>query len=558
MPALSSSSVGRLAWTSLLSLAAVRTAQADGWRQVRGGLSFRGPGSGDCDGCQLVAEGAAAAEMTDVQCKDWVDGNCPGSAHGCAQANALGYRLGYAGEGGAPHICRAWLCTAGDPELSSDRSWNCYVRKEDGETGGIEFPGWRRRRTTTTSTATETTTTETTTSTSTSSTSTSSISTSSTSTSSTLSSTTLTTTTPTLTSTTRTTTPPDMSQCVDPSGSNYRLDWKAEGKGFFNEWEFLQWDSNNGAAQYLDRDQAKADNVTIAHDTHAILQVGKKGVPMKRKSAKIRTMRNWKYFLAAVRFTHVPWGCGLWPAFWTNAYGKRWPEGGELDVLEYANEILSQTSLHTGKENHCQIDSGQLNKPGCKHFPDLNGMNYDCTTDYPKKLGCASNSVPLQSPAEWNMHPVTFVIEWTETFVKVFKIPDYGMPQDLLNEDPQPSGWDKWLISYYPLARSPGCPNPADVLGPQQLILNIGMCGDWSGKIWGMSPNCNALNGPQNGCRAVDPMMEKDLSQDCCTQFVEDKDGQYGADEYFRSRAFFNISWAKVFQQRPSPGPDMR
>lgn len=308
----------------------------------------------------------------------------------------------------------------------------------------------------------------------------------------------------------------------------------------------MQWDSTNGAAQYLNKEEALSDEVAVAHETHTILQVGKRGLPMKRKTAKIKTMRSWRYFLAAVRFTHVPVGCGLWPAFWTNGIGYRWPEGGELDVLEYVNDAPSRTALHTGARNQCQLDAKLLNTPGCPQFPDVNKMSYDCTTAYPKKLGCSSNSEPLQNPAELNVQPVTFVIEWTEMFVKVFKIPDHAMPADLLHESPRPREWDQWVISYYPFGRSPGCPNAADLLAPQQLILNIGLCGDWSErKTWSMSQTCADLYGPREGC----------LAGDCCPRFVEDIDGKYGADEYFRTRAFFNISWVKVFQQQHA---DMR
>ena len=50
---------------------------------------------------------------------------------------------------------------------------------------------------------------------------------------------------------------------------------------------------------------------------------------------------------------------------------------------------------------------------------------------------------------------------------------------------PRPDTWDQWIISYYPFAASeahaPGtCPDPANVMGTQHLILNIGLCGDWA------------------------------------------------------------------------------
>jgi len=330
------------------------------------------------------------------------------------------------------------------------------------------------------------------------------------------------------------------------------LKWEARGQGFFDSWNFLEWDANNGAAEYLNREQSFAERVVQADDTHSILRVGGRGAHLKRKTVKIQTQKSWKYFLAAIRLTHVPFGCGLWPAFWTRDSSMSWPNGGELDILEYANDIPSQTSLHVGEPNRCQLDAVETSGPGCPAMPDMNHMDYDCVTRYPDRLGCGPNKLPLQSPAEWNQHPVTFVVEWTEDFIKIWRIPDYALPADLTDNWPQPNEWDRWLTSYYPLRRSGDkCPNPENVMAPQHLVLNIGLCGDWSGKIWDKSPTCLGLNSPAQGCRAVDPLKDDgNMENDCCTQYVWDADGSHGTDAFLQEHGFFNISWVKVFQRR--------
>lgn len=336
------------------------------------------------------------------------------------------------------------------------------------------------------------------------------------------------------------------------------MKWSARGSRFFDDFDFLTSDYNHGAALYLERDAARRAQVTEAHRTHAILRTGARAGNddwPKRQSAKIQTKKSWKYFLMMMRYSNVPWGCGVWPALWTHASGVPWPNGGELDVLEYANDAPQQTSFHTGDANTCRLDPGVVN--ACRAMPDTNGMGYDCTTRYPDKLGCAPNTLPLLPGELWAREGGVVAVQWTESFVKVFHIPEAELPEGIDGDAPDPNSWGRWLVSFYPFAaseaRAPGsCPSPQDVMAPQQLVLNINMCGDWAGKIWNISGSCVNVHGPAypSECRAVDPLKEYDPQHDCCTQFIYDKEDKYGAEAYLRERAYFNVSWIKVFQER--------
>lgn len=227
-----------------------------------------------------------------------------------------------------------------------------------------------------------------------------------------------------------------------------------------------------------------------------------------------------------------------------------------MDILEYVNDIPSQTSFHTGKDNHCRVYGGEVNYPGCPVMPDLNGMNFECNTSYPDALGCAINRVPLRSAPQWADNPGVVAMEWTKEFIKVFFIPEAEIPSDLSSDVPRPDSWDGWLISYYPLGPSDrhyagDCPNPGDAMQAQKLILNMNFCGDWAGKIWADSPQCVNHVGPQHPqqCRAVDPLFEYAPAEDCCTQFIADENDEFGTAAHLAERAFFNISWVKVWQE---------
>lgn len=308
----------------------------------------------------------------------------------------------------------------------------------------------------------------------------------------------------------------------------------AQGKSFFDQWEFDTADHNNGAVEYVTRDQAGP--LAQAFSTHAVIRTGEKSSSssLKRQSVKLLSKKKYTHFLTAMRFSHTPFGHGVWPSFWTT--GDNWPNEGELDILEYAGEDAAKMSFHTGTgANKCKLDQALLNKPGCPAFPDQNGMGYNCETDYPAKLGCAPfrDGVQRFTGEEWAQNPGVIAAEYTDAYIKVFWFPESQIPGDFASDAPQPDTWDKWIVSYYPFAdsqaSSPGsCAAP---LGAQQIILQIELCGDWASKVFGHPTKATC--------------QDKDASDagDCCTQFIMDS----ANDKYLHERAHFNISWVKVY-----------
>eukprot|EP00405_Crypthecodinium_cohnii_P037229 CAMPEP_0206549048 /NCGR_PEP_ID=MMETSP0325_2-20121206/14235_1 /ASSEMBLY_ACC=CAM_ASM_000347 /TAXON_ID=2866 /ORGANISM="Crypthecodinium cohnii, Strain Seligo" /LENGTH=563 /DNA_ID=CAMNT_0054048621 /DNA_START=73 /DNA_END=1768 /DNA_ORIENTATION=+ len=327
-----------------------------------------------------------------------------------------------------------------------------------------------------------------------------------------------------------------------PAPRPYRLKSASEGHGFFDGWDFLRTDANHGSAEFLSKDDAFRYGVVEAHHDHAILGAGRRSSKyhFKRHSAKIQSKEAYKYYLVTMKFSHVPYGCGVWPAFFTLGSGKSWPAGGEVDILEYVNMDLSKASLHVGGDN-CTLDQQAVNKFG--DMPDRNGMNYNCVTDYSRgELGCAPNKW-MRSGIQWTENPGVVAMEWTEEHVKVFAIPESEIPKDLVTDRPRPESWDEWLFSYYPLAAS-DCSSHMEV--PQHLLLQINFCGDWASKVWGLDQSCSKI---VQHCRPVDPLAEYAPNKDCCTQYIWDEYYQYGTDHDLKLNAFFNISYIKVYQQ---------
>ncbi len=65
---------------------------------------------------------------------------------------------------------------------------------------------------------------------------------------------------------------------------------------------------------------------------------------------------SWTYGFVEVR-AKLPCSLGTWPAIWMLGTGGRWPDDGEIDILEQkgtsqADKSIVQAALHTGAYNH--------------------------------------------------------------------------------------------------------------------------------------------------------------------------------------------------------------
>jgi len=336
--------------------------------------------------------------------------------------------------------------------------------------------------------------------------------------------------------------------CFDKTGKPYSLSWASQGKTFFDTWDFGEIDFTNGAVRYVNRTTAYQENLTQAFDDHAIVRPGGIEDGKRRKSVRLSTQRNFTYFLAAMKFTHTPYGCGVWPAFWSNGASGNWPTDGELDILEYwQSNDKSEVSFHTVESpaDGCKLDKAQLNKKGCPHFDDVNNdfspwMRYDCQTNYskvPPHLGCAPSTGKRYTGEQYANNPGVIAAEWNREFIKVFYIPEAEIPADLEEGvSPQPDTWDKWIISYYPFAAS-GCNLTSRSLSSAQaFVLNIELCG-----------GRGSLEFPF-GCNGLSMCRNKQYAGpgDCCTEYMTD---DKKSSEALSKQAFFNISYIKVWQQ---------
>ncbi|KAK2467306.1 hypothetical protein APHAL10511_000541 [Amanita phalloides] len=146
----------------------------------------------------------------------------------------------------------------------------------------------------------------------------------------------------------------------------YRPVREYKGSTFFDKWYFAGKidDSTFGNVYYLDRAQATSKRLAYINSAgNAIMKVDDKTYipptsPNQVHRGSIRITSKDTYdagSLIVLDVRHIPWGCSLWPAFWTIGSGT-WPNGGEIDIIEAINLMgFNQYAVHTGPG--CTIDT---------------------------------------------------------------------------------------------------------------------------------------------------------------------------------------------------------
>ena len=132
---------------------------------------------------------------------------------------------------------------------------------------------------------------------------------------------------------------------------SWNLLYEASGSNFFNYFYFVTYnDPTHGYVNYVDY-QTAVSNGYINSSSNGDVYIGcdHKNVASGRgrDSIRIESTQEFSYGLFVLYLSHMPTGCGTWPAFWT--YGPNWPYEGEIDIIEGVNEqTYDHTTLHTG------------------------------------------------------------------------------------------------------------------------------------------------------------------------------------------------------------------
>ncbi|KAI1796360.1 concanavalin A-like lectin/glucanase domain-containing protein [Ganoderma leucocontextum] len=294
---------------------------------------------------------------------------------------------------------------------------------------------------------------------------------------------------------------------ASPAFAAYNLIKEYQGTNFFSGWEFYgNYDNlTNGDVTYVDQANATTSKLAYVNDAgNAIIKVDNTSLVQynyKRNSVRIETL---DYFpigtILLFDAVHVPYGCSVWPSFWTK--GPNWPAGGEIDVLEAVNLMTAnQMALHTS--TGCTVNSTDCSQSsGCT-------VTETQDNSYGQGFATAGGGV--------------WATQFDTTGINIWFWSRNNVPDSVksANNTIDPSSWGTPSAAY----PSDSSCDISNFFTPQQLVLDITLCGDWAGEASVYGQTC----GTSGQVNATSCYLENVINS-----------GDY-------SSAYFEISYVKAF-----------
>ncbi|KAJ3576674.1 hypothetical protein NP233_g285 [Leucocoprinus birnbaumii] len=276
---------------------------------------------------------------------------------------------------------------------------------------------------------------------------------------------------------------------TDPNGTTFI--WLPQdeysGPSFFDRWDFFTGpDPTHGTVNYTTQEDAFATGLAYVLPNGKVVMQGDNTTWLSqgesRRSVRISSKAQYNGGLFILDLDMAPWGCGVWPAFWTVG-ASNWPYTGEIDIIE---------GVHDNEHNQVTFHTA----PGCVLNPNAsftgtvvqsNGQNNtQCNALINDNAGCAVLEVSRASYGPYfdSLGGGVFAMKWDENSIAVWSFYRQAVPSDITQGSPDPSKWG------VPVAQlDPASCTLSEYFANHSIIFDITFCGDWAGNSYA-STNC--------------------------------------------------------------------
>ncbi|KAF8342350.1 concanavalin A-like lectin/glucanase domain-containing protein [Cantharellus anzutake] len=279
--------------------------------------------------------------------------------------------------------------------------------------------------------------------------------------------------------------PPPQPQLESRDSPKYVLVEERKGNSFFDGFDFFTSpDPTHGMVNYLDQNAARnAGLVYVQPDGTVVMKVDNStNLPYGalRNSVRISSIRKYQGGLFIFDVQAGPFGCGVWPAFWT--VGPDWPLGGEIDIFEGVHYgPTNQMTLHTAPG--CSTDTNSTVPNDFRVPPSSAGMGTSNCGPSPNNGGCyfIDNNPTSYGTKFRDAGGAVMAMEWSNRGIRIWNFPRNHVPFDLKAQKPVPALWSS---AYLKAAwTSTACP-PSKYFRQHSIVIDTTLCGDWAGTTY--------------------------------------------------------------------------
>ncbi|GJE86093.1 glycoside hydrolase family 16 protein [Phanerochaete sordida] len=258
------------------------------------------------------------------------------------------------------------------------------------------------------------------------------------------------------------------------------------GKTFFDGFQFFTFgDPTHGTVNYTTADYAFANGLAYVQGDGVVVMKGDDTTQLasgvNRNSVRISSWAQYNTGLFILDLNRAPWGCGVWPAWWTLG-GGQWPYTGEIDIIEgvHDNEH-NQVTWHTGA--NCSLTPDFENFTGT--VVSTNGQpNLVCDGNANGNAGCGVTewSQASYGPTFDAAGGGVFAMKWDDEGIAVWSFYRQAVPADIVQGEPSPDQWGPPVAALSPTA----CDPIANFVN-HSIVFDITFCGDWAGNSYATS-----------------------------------------------------------------------